>query len=303
LTNPAGAGGLAFEEAVLGLLGHLSAHAYHFITPHRSTHALIRGRRAAEPTTLLRDVFGWARPFERDDLPSPLHDLLEAAGLVEPCAEGFRSRVRVSSVGDLLFAHSAPSAGKSARFLRHALGNAPPARRALDIGAGAGVGALTLLNCGLTERAVAVDVNPEALAFAALNARHARLPLGTVLGAGVPSTGEAFDLIVANPPFIAGKNAPTYSDGGGLYGAALSLEWACQSLAALTEGGRMVLYTGAPILEGVDLVREALTDMAGRSGFRLSYDEIDPDIFGASLKRSEYEDVERIAAVGAILYR
>jgi methylase of polypeptide subunit release factors len=183
------------------------------------------------------------------------------------------------------------------------LAEAPSARRALDIGAGAGVGALTLLHSGLAERAVAADVNPQALAFASLNARHARLSMETALGSGVPARAEAFDLIVANPPFIAGKTGPIYSAGGDLHGAALSLDWAHQGLAMLATGGRMALYTGAPIIEGTDLVREALTDMARTNGFRLAYDEIDPDIFGSSLKRSEYAEVERIAAVGAVLYR
>lgn len=304
----------AFRTGVLGLLGHLAAEQYRFVTPNRSVHALVRRRREADDATLLRDAFGWVRPFSSGMLPRDLETSLQAAGVIEIKEGRLRSRLRVSSVEEVLFAHSAPDAGDSAvflgpdsyryaRFLKHALAALPPAATALDIGIGAGVGALTLLSEGLARTVHGSDVNPPALKLAVLNAEHAGLAVTAHLAAGLPETPEQFDLIIANPPFIAGSSGPTYSAGGDLYGAALSLEWARASLDRLTDGGRLVLYTGAPVVDGVDIVRAGLAEMAEQSGFRLSYEEIDPDIFGGSLKRPEYQNVERIAAVGAVLSR
>jgi len=48
-------------------------------------------------------------------------------------------------------------------------------------------------------------------------------------------------------------------------------------------------------------VRAALADLTRRRGARLVYEEIDPDVFGASLARPSYAEVERIAAVGAVI--
>lgn len=308
------AGNEAMRAAVLTLLSHLADRNYHFVTPNRGVHALVSRRRAAEDDTLLRDIFGWVRPFSAGMLPSDLENVLRKACLISANGDHFLSRLRVSTVGGLLFAHSAPRAGKSAvflgpdsyryaRFLRQTTADSLPAETALDIGIGAGVGALTLLSEGLAQNVYGSDVNPLALTLAALNAEHAGLPLQTRLAEGVPEQPQGYDLIIANPPFIAGQSLPTYSDGGDLHGAALSLEWARTSLKRLRPGGRFVLYTGAPVVNGIDLMHSALGEMAEKTGYRLAYDEIDPDIFGGNLKRPDYQDVERIAAIGAVLVR
>ena len=41
--------------------------------------------------------------------------------------------------------------------------------------------------------------------------------------------------------------------------------------------------------------------LKNKIGARLVYEEIDPDVFGASLARPSYAEVERIAAVGAVV--
>jgi len=302
----------ALDEAVLALLGHLAARDYRFVTPNRGTHALVRRRAEVAGPDLLRDAFGWVRAFPPGALPPALEDVLLTADLLERRNGLLRSRLRVSRVGELLFAHSAPGAGKSAvflgpdsyryaRFLSQVLAGSQPAPVALDIGVGAGVGGLTLLTHGFAGRVLGSDVSPFALRLATLNARHADLALETVPCSGIPARPDRFDLIVANPPFIAGDSGVTYRDGGELYGAALALEWARAGVSRLTGGGRFLLYTGAPVVGGVDLVREALSDLASATGLRLSYDEIDPDIFGSSLSLPAYHDVERIAAVGAVI--
>ena len=66
-------------------------------------------------------------------------------------------------------------------------------------------------------------------------------------------------------------------------------------------GGRFLLYTGSAIVAGRDGVREALAALAEARGLGLVYEEIDPDVFGGMLRQDAYRDVERIAAVGAVL--
>ncbi|GAB3560425.1 methyltransferase [Arthrobacter alkaliphilus] len=107
-----------------------------------------------------------------------------------------------------------------------------PAKRALDLGTGCGIQTFHLLHhC---EHVTATDISERALAFTRfnllLNAEALRLDpadlesrvslrLGSLLE---PVAGEAFDLVVSNPPFVitprnAGEHASdqfTYRDGG-----------------------------------------------------------------------------------------
>src|SRR5690606_39770144 len=52
-------------------------------------------------------------------------------------------------------------------------------------------------------------------------------------------------------------------------------------------GGALVLYTGTPIMEGRDLFREAVSEALRRFGGTFQYEEVDPDVFGEELERSE----------------
>lgn len=302
------------DEAILDLLAHLRVESYRFVTPNRGVHAWVRQRANASSEDLLRDVFGWLRPVEPGLLSQRLESALLDADLLRANGGRLSSCIRVSTVGDLLFVHSAPEAGRDAvflgpdsyryaRFLRQSLKGLAPAARALDIGVGAGVGALTLLADGLAADVTGVDVNPEALRFARLNAVHAGLPLKAEERSGVPSEGDGYDLIVANPPFIAGDGGATYRDGGDAYGSRLALDWSKAGLERLKEGGRFLLYTGAPVVRGVDMVRDGLVQQAKRAGMVLTYDEIDPDIFGSLIRTKAYREVERIAAIGAVISR
>lgn len=304
----------ARSAALLELLGRLQALDYDFVTPTPTTHARVRRRRAARPETVLRDVFGWTRPFAPDLLPPDLLDLLRRAGVAHEAAEGLRLDVRVSSVDGRLYLHSAPGRDpdavflgpdsyRFARFLRQALGGRTTTGVALDIGVGAGVGAATLAAACPGARVLATDVNPRALNLARINLAHAALAVELVEASGLPAEPERFDLIVANPPYIAGAGGRTYRDGGDQLGAALALEWAKAGVDRLTSGGRFLLYTGSAIVDGRDGVRAALADLTTRRGLRLDYEEIDPDVFGGMLRHGAYRDVERIAVVGAVLTR
>jgi HemK-related putative methylase len=77
--------------------------------------------------------------------------------------------------------------------------------RALDLGTGSGVGAVFAARRGY--RVVAVDLNPEAVRCARLNALLHRLEDRIEAREGdlfAPVAGETFDLILFNPPFFRG---------------------------------------------------------------------------------------------------
>lgn len=294
------------------LLDRLAAAGYDFVQPTPSTHARVSGRRERARFGSLRDVFGWSLPFAPGELPPALFDALVAAQAVETLDEDrLRATVRVSSIDDRLHLHSAPGAGKDAvflgpdsyrfvRFMQQALERRPTFRRAVDIGVGAGAGALALAARNPLAEVVGTDVNRRALELFEANARHASLPVAAVEGSGLDGVEGTFDLIAANPPYIAGEGGRTYRDGGAR-GIELGLRWVAEAVGRLAPGGRILLYTGSPITEGRDPVRAALQELADAHGLDIAYAEIDPDVFGGTLAAPAYADVERIAAVGAVL--
>ena len=86
---------------------------------------------------------------------------------------------------------------------------------ALDIGSGSGVQALRLASHA--DDVVATDLSPRAVAATAVSAALAGdLPIETRDGAGLePVSGETFDLIVSNPPFVVSPSGElTFRDGG-----------------------------------------------------------------------------------------
>lgn len=113
--------------------------------------------------------------------------------------------------------------------------------RALDLGTGCGVQALLVARHA--GEVVATDVSERALAFAALNARLNGVNNITFRQGSMfePVAGEAFDLIVSNPPFVItprvdGVTAYEYRDGG-LIGDALVEQFVREAPAHLTPGG------------------------------------------------------------------
>jgi release factor glutamine methyltransferase len=95
--------------------------------------------------------------------------------------------------------------------------------------------------------------------------------------------------------------ARLYRHGGGDLGFELSLKLAEQGVARLAAGGRLVLYTGSAIVDGADLLREALSSKLARPGIEFDYEEIDPDVFGEELDQSPYDRADRIAVVGVTI--
>nr|WP_308012791.1 methyltransferase [Microbacterium paraoxydans] len=113
--------------------------------------------------------------------------------------------------------------------------------RALDLGTGCGIQALLVARRAGT--VVATDISARALAYAELNARlngvaNIEFRQGSMFE---PVAGEAFDLIVSNPPFVItprvdGVPAYEYRDGG-LIGDALVEQFVRTAPAFLTENG------------------------------------------------------------------
>lgn len=295
-------------EHVLHALGD-----YRFVTPTPATHRrfLDRNRRLARD---LRDVFGWNLPFRPDLLPERLLRALEEGDLVTDCGEGlFRTRVRISTLGEFRFIHSAyptdefdavffgPDSYRFARFLRAHLPTGATATHLVDMGAGSGVGGIVASRLLPEARITFLDMNPAALRFAAANAAAAGVEADCVVGRRLADVDGAVDLVIANPPFMVDGGSRAYRDGGDMHGGRVSLEWAIEAAERLTPGGTMLLYTGSAIVDGRDALYEALETALPPFACALTYEEIDPDIFGEELETPAYADVDRIAAIGAVI--
>jgi len=303
------------DEALSALLGRLGSSGYCFVPPTPETHRRVVSRPHEAQTADLRDIFGWSLPFAREALAHDLFALLERSAMLQGSADRFRSKVRIASLGEALFLHSAyPTAGRDSvflgpdsyrfvRFLDEELAGGPKARRLVDIGAGSGVGAIMAAHHLPDAQLLLTDINPLALRFARINARHNRVTVEALEGSGLePVIGE-IELAITNPPFIVDPASRAYRDGGAMHGAALSLAWTLAAAARLAPGGRVLLYTGSAIVGGEDRLEAALRDRLPALGCALRYAELDPDIFGEQLGEPGYEDVERIAAIGAVVAR
>lgn len=301
------------EGSLTELLRALGACGYGFVPVTPETHRRVLEREPGRIARDLRDVFGWSLPFEESLLPEPVRDSLERSGMVRREGALLRSGVRVASIGDRLFLHSAyptqaadsvffgPDSYRYARFLEAELSHLPRMRRLVDIGSGSGVGAIVAGASLPGARLTATDINPLALHLARINARHAGVELETVETSGLDGVEGPVDLVIANPPFVADPAGRLYRDGGGMHGARLSFDWALAAALRIEPGGTMLLYTGSAIVAGRDELREALAEQLPALGCSLDYAEIDPDIFGELLEQPGYEAVERIAAVGAVV--
>ena len=298
---------------LLDLLRALEAAGYGFVTPTPATHARVLKRLDRRKAKDLRDVFGWSLPFQPHVLPTRLLDLLRAADAVTETREGLKSAVRVSGLDGRLYLHSAypteaedavffgPDSYRFAALIRAELkGLELHPGAVVDIGAGAGVGGLTASDVLTGRRVVLTDINAAALRLARLNAEFARVPVETVETEGLEAVEGPIALALANPPYIADEAGREYRDGGGMHGGRLSVEMAKAAARRLEPGGRLILYTGAAIVDGRDEVREALESEMTAAGCALAYRELDPDVFGEELDEPAYRDVERIAVVAAV---
>jgi hypothetical protein len=301
------------DEGLLDLLRTLGAAEYQFVTVTPETHRRLLERDPGRLARNLRGAFGWNLPFEEGLLPAPVRDALERSGMAGREGGLLRSRVRIASVGDRLFLHSAfptdsadsvffgPDSYRYARFLAAETARLAPVRRLVDIGAGSGIGAIVTASLLPGARVTATDINPLALRFARINGVHSGVDLETIETDSLDGVDGPVDLVIANPPFVSDPAGRLYRDGGDMHGARLSLDWTLAAARRIEPGGTILLYTGSAMVDGRDGLREALAAELPNLGCTLRYSEIDPDIFGELLGEPGYEKVERVAAVGAVI--
>lgn len=302
------------NNALIQLGRWLQAENYRFTTVTPCTHARVNRRPSAQWAKSLRDVFGWSRPYLPGALPPQCLELMRRAGIEEPIAgadgEGARSGLRVSSLDDLLLYHSAfptdaadsvffgPDTYRFAGAIRRMLAEDSCVQRAADIGCGSGAGAILVSRLCPAAQVFALDINPSALALCRVNAALAGVDrvqaMQSDLLNGLPGS---FDLIIANPPYLIDPAVRAYRHGGGARGEGLSLAIVEQALSRLAPGGRLLLYTGVAIVDGLDPFKEWLGDRLQGEALDWRYEELDPDVFGEELDQPQYEDVDRLAAV------
>jgi len=312
------AAGLSAPDAALVRVGQaLRRDGYSFTTVTPLSHRRVNAR-PARAVNSLRDIFGWSRPFSARDLPDPVLDALADAGALVVADDKLRSTVRFSTLGDQLFAHSAfptegadavffgPDTYRFARAIRQAVSSLPasPGTRLLDIGAGSGAGGLhaARLLQGAAPQLILTDINRSALRFSQINAVLNDMADVQIIESDLYAAVQGpFDLIVSNPPYLVDPLARLYRHGGGRFGSELSLRIVEQGIPHLARGGRLLLYTGSAIVDGVDLFGIALRARLQGRDLQLTYDEIDPDVFGEELEAPPYDAVDRIAVVAVVV--
>lgn len=318
--SPAGSGApLPFDakdQALIALGQELQVRRYRFTTVTPLTHQRVLERKAREAGASLESVFGWSIPFRTASLPGRIVALLGEADELETAGGFMRSKVRFATLGGQLFVHSAfptdqrdavffgPDTYRFARVIRHELDGAKgqAAGRVIDVGCGSGAGGLVAATRLPGAEIVLADINPRALRFSRINA--------VINGIANVVTAESdlfaevdgsADLIISNPPYLVDSRGRAYRHGGGEFGFSLSLRIVEEGLARLSPGGRLVLYTGTPVVDGTDKFLEALMEAIGRRGLSFTYEEIDPDVFGEELDNRPYRRADRIAAVALVV--
>ena len=296
------------DAALIRLAQAVRDAGYSFVTPTPLTIARVNARPSAEWAADLRGVFGWSRPF-RDGVVSPaILSAMRDAGVLADHPGGHRSLVRLSTLDGELFLHSAyPTTAADAvffgpdtyRFASAILAHRPaaPVRRAVDIGGGAGPGAVLVARAHPAAEVLAVDINDAALRLTRANAALAGVRLRAVNSNLLLGVDGAFDLIVANPPYLVDPAERAYRHGGGPLGAGLSLAILDAALDRLAPGGTLLLYTGAAVVNGIDPFRDAAATRLAGTHTDWTYRELDPDVFGEELDGGAYAVADRIAAI------
>jgi release factor glutamine methyltransferase len=147
------------------------------------------------------------------------------------------------------------------RLLAETLRAARVGARVLDVGTGTGVLALAAVRGGATQ-VIAVDSCARAVFAARVNAWVRRSPVRVLHGDLCEAlTGEVFDVIVANPPYVCSEGPPRTEGAahvwdGGLDGRAV-LDRLCSAAPPLLAPGGMLLLVQSALC-GVQATVERL---------------------------------------------
>lgn len=302
------------RHALLALLAEVARTGYRFVPVTPATHARVNARPGSETARDLAGIFGWSRPFAAGTAGETLFQLLTEAGAIVPAGGLWTSRLRIASLDGRLYLHSAyPTLEPDAvffgpdtyRFVRAALERLPrrPYRRAVDIGCGSGAGGLAVAGRRVIESLTLADINPRALELASVNAVAQRRKVEAVESDLFGALDGRFDLILANPPYLADPGKRAYRDGGGRLGLDLGLRIVREGIERLNTGGVLLLYTGVPIAGGEDPLLAYARTLLDAARFTVDYAEIDPDVFGEELDEPAYSQTDRIAAVVLMVTR
>lgn len=330
---PARDDGRRLDPAALVQLGQaLKAAGYHFTTVTPATHARVVARDPGAAANCLRGVFGWSRPYTRSAsaaasataaaaVPEYIAGMMARSGIALPAPDGeadsarLRSALRCSTLDGQLYFHSAyptsdtgsvffgPDTYRYIRALRSEVAlrdgaGAPPPGRIADLCCGAGPAAITLAKRYPQADVLAIDINRDALELTQVNAelagtRNVYAVISDLLGA----IEGGFDLITANPPYLLDAAQRSYRHGGGELGEGLALRIVETALQRLNPGGALMLYTGAAIVDGADVLLRRAAPLLDAAACTWRYEEIDPDVFGEELALPAYAGAERLAAV------
>ncbi|KAL0479725.1 hypothetical protein AKO1_007513 [Acrasis kona] len=321
----------------------LQESGYRFITPTPESHKRVLERSAGQRAATSRDVFGWNRKFSPKDSQklgiseSVLQELRDQKFITHPNQQSgddlLRSNIRYSSARplndtpdakDLLFVHSGyptvqedsiffgPDSYRYLNFLRDKVATLRENFSSIvDIGSGSGVGGLFFKD--VSDEILLTDINDLSFQYQLVNTELNNVPKGKVfqLKSDIMKQIEQnkqFDLVVSNPPYMVDTSRETvraYRNGGGDRGIELSLRIVRESIPYLRSGGILALYTGVPIVDGLDVFSEAiLKELYDNKDLEsVHYYEIDPDVFGEELSTEVYGDVDRIAVTGLVLVK
>ncbi|HET9155870.1 MAG TPA: class I SAM-dependent methyltransferase, partial [Myxococcaceae bacterium] len=176
------------------------------------------------------------------------------------------------------------------------------AENLVDVGCGSGAGGLVL--AGRAQRVILSDPNPLALRFSRVNAELAGVHnVEMRMGSFLEAVTRSPDVVVANPPYLLDPARRQYRHGGHPLGTGIALQIARDALDLLRPGGLLVLYTGSPVVDGVDPFRRTLETLFEGTCSTSLIRELDPDVFGEELESSAYADVERIALLSVVARR
>jgi len=303
------------SDALVALGKLLQEKAYCFTTVTPATHARVVAHKGSATAPDLVGIFGWSQPFQPDRFAHVAH-MLGQAGELQLEGDLARSGVRFSTIGEQIFVHSAyptdapdsvffgPDTYRFARVIKKFLTDGKPSpTRIIDLGCGTGAGGIyaASLISGDRPELFLVDINEKALRYAAVNCalNGAQQTTTLILSDLLSSVEGQADLIISNPPYLIDASARAYRHGGEK-GFDLSLRIANESLDRLNAGGRLILYTGSPVIKGEDQFRAAVGQLFKARSQPFSYEEIDPDVFGEELDTPNYRHVDRIAAVSIV---
>ncbi|HEY1905047.1 MAG TPA: class I SAM-dependent methyltransferase [Myxococcaceae bacterium] len=297
------------DVALLAAGRILRERGYEFTTITPTSHGRVIARLPRAEARTLRDVFGWSLPFRPELIGTDLFELLRAPGWLQNYDDVlWRSTVRFSSLGRLLLVHSAyPTTSEHAvffgpdtyRFCALLEQTVRSANTLVDVGCGSGAGGLVL--AGRARRVVLSDPNPLAVRFSWVNAELAAVGNAQVqLARFLEGLTDPPDVIVANPPYLVDSAERQYRHGGHPLGTGVALQIARDALERIQPGGLLVLYTGSPVVDGVDPFRRSLEALFENACSDLQIRELDPDVFGEELDSPAYADVERIALLSIV---